>query len=587
MKSKVKKLLAIFILIISYIFTNLMCGNEVFAISQTTSTDINSIDSNQYPQIKEMLQSIQTEHPNWKFKILYTDINWSDAIANEYVGHGASPRNLVPANNSSYDQEWICKVCGAGQVYDSGKWYCASESAIAYMMDARNSINNSDIFQFLELSYSECNVDSLKTMVANSFLSSDSCVNAILEAARTHNVNAYYIVARLFQEQGRDGSTLSKGQGYNGQYVGYYNVFNIGASGNGKETVILNGLATAQANGWNTIESSIIGGTSVIAKNYIARGQNTLYLQKFDVDNSDGNLYWHQYMQNILAAQKEGETLRDTFADMGSIDGEYTFIIPVFKNMPTTASPRPSTTNTSTNESTNTDLVRVNVTGSLYLRNEPRKDATKIGSIYKDDIVTRLEKATEKVDGTYWDYIMTASGVRGYAARETFDYETTYKLYLVPVDTDNTTEQEPDTETETPSTPETDIVIQNDKIKIDTQTNKTTMVPGATVKDFVDLYGTEVSVKNANGEVLSNDAKLGTGCVINDTYTVIVLGDINGDGEVDTGDTFLLKLVILGQRTLNEECFIDSSDINNDGIIDTGDAFLLKKQILQISNITL
>ena len=25
-----------------------------------------------------------------------------DAIANEYVGHGASPRNLVPANNNRY-----------------------------------------------------------------------------------------------------------------------------------------------------------------------------------------------------------------------------------------------------------------------------------------------------------------------------------------------------------------------------------------------------------------------------------------------------------------------------------------------------
>ena len=95
MKKNVKTLLVIFILIISYIIINLICGNKAFALTQNTSTDINSIDSNQYPQIKEMLQSLQTEHPNWKFKILYTDIEWTDAIANEYVGHGASPRNLV------------------------------------------------------------------------------------------------------------------------------------------------------------------------------------------------------------------------------------------------------------------------------------------------------------------------------------------------------------------------------------------------------------------------------------------------------------------------------------------------------------
>ena len=572
MKSNVKKLLAIFILIISYIIINLICGNEVFAITQTTSTDINSIDSNKYPQIKEMLQSLQTEHPNWKFKILYTDITWSDVIANEYVGHGASPRNLVPANNSNYDQEWICKVCGAGKVYDNGNWYCASESAIAYMMDVRNSLNSADIFQLLELSYSECNRDALKTMVANTFLDSDSCVNAILEAAQKYNVNAYYIVARILQEQGRNGSTLSKGQGYNGQYVGYYNVFNIGASGNGKETVILNGLKKAQEKGWTTLESSIIGGTEVIAKSYIARGQNTLYLQKFDVDNSDGNLYWHQYMQNLVAAQKEGQTLKKTFEDMGSVEGAYTFTIPVFKNMPTTACARPSTTNN--NLPTSTDLVRVNVTGSLYLRNQPKKDADKIGSIYKDDIVTRLQKATEKVDGTYWDYVMTASGTKGYAARETFDYETTYKLYLVPVNPDISNEDDTS-------------IIKNDKVKIDAKNNDVTTIPGATVKDFADLLGKEVIVKNAKGEVLSADAKLATGCVINDTYAVAVLGDVNGDGEVDTGDTFLLKLVILGQRTLNEQCFKDSSDINHDGSVDTGDAFVLKKQVLKISNITL
>ena len=70
MKKIVKNLLVILILIISYIIINLICGNEVFAITQTTSTDINSIDSNKYPQIKEKLESLQTEHPNWKFKIL-------------------------------------------------------------------------------------------------------------------------------------------------------------------------------------------------------------------------------------------------------------------------------------------------------------------------------------------------------------------------------------------------------------------------------------------------------------------------------------------------------------------------------------
>jgi len=506
MKSNVKKLLAIFILIISYIIINLICGNTAFAVSQTMSSDINSIDSNQYPQIKEMIQSLQNEHPNWKFKILYTDITWAEAIANEYVGHGSSPRNLVPANNSNYDGAWRCSACGE-KTYDSGSWCCASESAIAYMMDARNSLNNSDIFQFLELSYSECSFEAIKLMVANTFLNSDSCVNAILEAAQTHNVNAYYIVARILQEQGASGSTLSKGQGYNGQYVGVYNVFNIGASGNGKETVILNGLARAQSEGWTTLESSIIGGTKIIAKSYIARGQNTLYLQKFDVDNSDGELYWHQYMQNLLAAQKEGETLRGTFNGMGSINGAYTFIIPVFKNMPTTAVPRPSTTN----NSVSTDLVRVNVTGSLYLRKEPRKNAEKIGSVYKDDVITRLEKATQKVDGTYWDYVMTANGTKGYAARETYESESTYKLYLVPVN--------PETVTEPDNNESQDTNIGSGDISGDGKV------------DSMDMYNV-IQYILGNVEFSDNEKKI---------------ADLNSDNRIDSMDMYLII-----QKIINE-----------------------------------
>ena len=69
---------------------------------------------------------------------------------------------------------------------------------------------------------------------------------------------------------------------------------------------IANGLIHAKEKGWNTKYKAIIGGASFLAEDYIDDGQDTLYLQKFDVDNSDEELYWHQYMQNILAAQSEG-----------------------------------------------------------------------------------------------------------------------------------------------------------------------------------------------------------------------------------------------------------------------------------------
>ena len=539
MEKNIRKILVIFVLIVAYIIINLIWSGKVFAVSQTTTTDINSIDSNQYPQIKEILQQLKSQHPNWNFKILYTDIEWSEAIANEYVGHGSSPRNLVPANNAKYDGAWICSACG-GKTYDSGNWHCASEAAIAYMMDPRNSANYSDIFQFMELTYYDCDINTIRTMVANTFLNNESYINAIISAGQKYNVNPYYIVARIIQEQGSGGSTLSSGAGYNGQYVGYYNVFNIGASGSGKEAVILNGLKKAEANGWNTLEKSIDGGVSIIASSYIAKGQNTLYFQKFDVENSDGNLYWHQYMTNILAAQSEGSTLRKTFEEVGSVDAGYTFIIPLFKNMPSSASPRPSTT-LDTEYPTNTELVKVNVTNSLRLRNAPNGPST-VGWVYKDEIITRLSKGTEKIGGTYWDLVMKSDGTRGYAARETYDYESTYKLYLVPVEQE---QPETPTEPEVPMTPE-------EKIEIDNTTNEAKAVPSTTVEEVKKVMGENAVVKNANGEVLSADAKIGTGCVINDTVVVLVLGDVDGDAETTALDAAKILRYTVGQFELSE-----------------------------------
>ena len=567
-------IMLIITLILYTVINLIICGNKSFAaINQTQSTDINSIDSNKYPQIKEMLQTLKSQHPNWNFKILYTDIDWNEAIANEYTGHKSKPRNLAPANNSNYDSTWRCAVCG-DITYDNGNWYCASEAALAYMMDPRNSANYSDIFQFMQLSYADCNRDSIKKMASNTFLNNDSYINTLIDSAKKYNVNPYYLVGRILQEQSKNGSALSDGKGYNGQYVGYYNVFNIGASGNGKNTIILNGLKRAQAKGWNSIEKAITGGTEVIAESYISKGQDTLYFQKFDVENSDGNLYWHQYMQNILAAQSEGSTLRKTFESAGAVDANYTFIIPLYKNMPVTKAVRPSESNTPAT----TDLVKVNVNKTLSLRSGASKSFSKVGTLYKDEIITRISKASTKVDGTYWDYVMKSDGTKGYAARETYDYEPEYKLYLVPVNQNNNT---------TPAQPENNqSVVKNDKVKVNKDSHQVITVPNATGNDFANLIGGNVTVKNASGQVMGLNDKLATGCTINDTYSVAVLGDVNGDGEIKATDYMTIKNYIMGTKNLSD-VQKNAADVNQDGNIKATDYMTIKNYIMGTSKINI
>ncbi len=69
---------------------------------------------------------------------------------------------------------------------------------------------------------------------------------------------------------------------------------------------IKNGLSFAKKQGWNTRVKSIQGGAVKIGSNYINKGQNTLYFEKFNVVNKCP-YYFHQYMANVTAALTEGQ----------------------------------------------------------------------------------------------------------------------------------------------------------------------------------------------------------------------------------------------------------------------------------------
>lgn len=550
---KMKKIITMIIILtlISYCFISLI--NQKNVLAQTTSPDINGINTSKYPGIKEKIQALQKKYPNWSFKILYTGLDWNDVISNEYVGHGSSPKNLV-YNSSNYQGEWVCPVCG-NKPYDNGSWRCASEQAIKYMMDPRNSLNESDIFQFEQLTSSGSDLGILQSMTRGTFLAGHE--QAIINAANKNNLNCYYVVARLIQEQGKSGTVLALGTGYNGQYVGYYNAFNISATGNTKEAILINALTYAKKKGWTSLDASIEGGISFLGKQYISQGQNTLYLQKFDViGNNSSNLYNNQYMTNLLAAENEGLTLRNTYINTNSMALPHTFIIPVYENMPQSECLRPNTNGSS---AITIDLVRVNVDSTLNIRNAPNGSATG-ASLVKDEIVTRIEKATTKVGGTYWDKVRKSNGTIGYAARETFEGENKYKLYLVPVNenSDNNNNGGNDGKNTT-------------KVKIDKKNNIITVVPSAIANDILDAFGGPTKITRADGSFLNGGNDLmATGFIVEDKYTVVKKGDCNGDGNTNALDAAIILRYNVNQFSL-KECYLRAgaiSDNNNATALD-------------------
>ena len=80
---------------------------------------------------------------------------------------------------------------------------------------------------------------------------------------------------------------------------------------------------------------------------------------------------------------------------------------------------------------------------------------------------------------------------------------------------------------------------------------------------------------------------MATGDKVNEKYIIIKKGDCNGDGAVNTGDTYMLKCVVLNMKKFENDIYKKAADVNSDNELNTGDTFLLKKQVLGLSNLEL
>ena len=372
-------------------------NNQMFKFEKQKDTNIN-IDTSRYPGYKERIEALIKVHPNWDFELLYTGLNFDDVTAGECKVHS---RNLVPSSNSG---EWVCPVCGT-KLYDSGL-YCASEKAVAYYMDPRNFLNENNIFQFEKLNVYESSIHTIqgiRNKVSGTFL--NNYADDINTACRNKNVNPYYIVARLLQEQGTKGSKIGTGMN-GGDGKTYYNPFNIGASGNGYTEIYNNALNKAKSYGWDTMEKALEGGIDFLKKNWLDNYQNTLYQNKFDIDTRNGtSLYTHQYMQHIMGAYSEAKTLKSMYSQTNCLDGYFTFIIPVYENMNGTPAPMPS--NTSEASSIN---VKVNANGGLKLRNDANTNSDTIELIPNGTILLSVQRGIND----NWNKVITSDGKIGF-----------------------------------------------------------------------------------------------------------------------------------------------------------------------------
>ena len=308
-------------------------------------------------------------------------------------------------------------------------------------MDPRNFLNEVRIFQFEALSFSEHtnNLDGVEKILYGtefyntkvSYLtSSGQTINMsekysdlILRGGQTSRVSPYHLASRIKQEVGPFLSHASISGKISG-FEGLYNFYNIGATSSSEPMgAIKNGLQYAKDGKgaseatktkflipWNTKERAITGGAIFIGDSYINQGQDTVYLQKFDVTGE--SLFWHQYMTNVLAPYSESKSIYTGYKNSNLLDIPMNFIIPIYNNMPDIPTQSPSIEPSNfTDDNTN---VYCNAT-NVNVRTGPGTSYEVITMLQEGKQMTRIKKGVGT--GNRWDMVRLSNGIIGYISQ--------------------------------------------------------------------------------------------------------------------------------------------------------------------------
>ncbi|MBR5295622.1 MAG: SH3 domain-containing protein, partial [Clostridia bacterium] len=126
----------------------------------------------------EALRALHELHPSWNFEAVDTGIDWNYVQEKEnQLGWSLVNDGIISHYSTapgSYDWETDTFF-----VLEGSNWYQAHPQVIAYYMDPRNFLNESDIFQFEKLAFSSVTQteEVIAAMLSDTFMAGQTILN--------------------------------------------------------------------------------------------------------------------------------------------------------------------------------------------------------------------------------------------------------------------------------------------------------------------------------------------------------------------------------------------------------------------------
>ncbi len=557
----------------------------------------------------DKLSQLHIDHPNWNFIANKTGkdfsyVSWAETGA---VSDGDIDKSLIqaPNNNTSLVAGYLKTdtynyKSNAFAMQEAGGWYAARQDMVAYYLDPRNFLNENFIFQFELLSFNK--TYHTKSVVENIFGSGylRRYASDYVAAGESKNVSPVHLATRSVQEGLNKENFLTKGDAftYNAelypalkgrQFSNCFNFFNIGAyrdSINPAQNAAIyacggpSGSETSYGRPWNTVQKALYGGAEIISGNYISKGQDTLYFQKYNTASyTQTALYGHQYMSNITAVAYEGSDTYDSYKALGLINSAaFTFVIPVYNNMP---------------EAT---YIPSSLSPNNYL-SSLKVDGVNVGGFDGDrtdgyNVSVASGKDTVSITGT-----TVVSGARIVVNNnQRISLNEGNNKISVKVIAPNKEERVYYVNVVREKAP-VEITDDFDKIVVNAGYKHNSSYlgnihlndTGNTMKTKINNQNKDVSIalKNKNGQDKKLTDIIATGDKLtltlngkSKTYTLYVYGDVNGDGLARATDYVLIKNHIMTDRKLTG-AEARAADVNNDDRVKATDYVLIRNHIMK------
>lgn len=540
---------------------------------------------------KVKLREVHARHPKWVFQAQHLSMTWAKALSEEQK----ALKNAIvdPESWRSMEKEAYNWSTNSYVAVDSGGWVTAAPAVVAYYMDPRNFLDETYIFQFENLQYSnEHTLDGVKAILPDRY---DGYAEDLLKAAKETRVSAYFLATRMRQEGSKiDGTWVDTQTGTS--YKGYYNFFNYGAYAGSQYGVyhgaVTNGAIYAQRQGWDTPYKCLRGSAEKIGSNYINKGQNTLYYQKFNVAGE--NLYNHQYMTNVQAPYSEA-AIRAKSATTEEKNGVLTFIIPVYKEMQASPTVLPGKTGNNNNFLNALSVEGYSLTPAFD--RYTRQYSLHVGQATSIKVTAQKseQKATVAGDGTI--SLHKGDNTVNITVTATSGETRTYTLIVTteggqpPSDNNSSDSGSSSDGSSTPEPPPTPKEPTITGLKYTVGDAITKVEPNTTLTDFIGhlavadgtaaVYTADGQAKTegliATGDIL----RLYSGNVLHKSYPVLIYGDVNGDGKVTPVDALRIQKHLIGLITM-DGYYLQAADTNKNGKAEAVDVLRCQKHILDM-----